>query len=150
MTPPVSVNTMSRSSQVSVDTSSDVVSLRNFVVDEDRANLGSALWKTVDKGAFILAQREALEAFSLAKAIRLSEESAALEKKQRTSAAGSASVTAAPIAGPSQPQPKKEEVAQQPAASSSAGPSRPSGPISIQGNDTGPTQVPSTSDESAA
>ena len=77
----------SRSSQISpmVDTSSssDVVSLRNFVVEEDRANLGSDLWKSVDKSAFILAQREAIESYNLAKALRLSKESAAKEERMR-------------------------------------------------------------------
>jgi hypothetical protein len=63
--------------------SSDLVSLRNFVVDEDRANLGSDLWKSVDKNAYILAQRDAIEAYNLAKAIRLSEESAAKEERMR-------------------------------------------------------------------
>jgi hypothetical protein len=61
--------------------SSDLVSLRNFVVDEDRANLGSDLWKSLDKNAFILAQRDAIEAFNLARAMSLSEESAANEER---------------------------------------------------------------------
>lgn len=103
MSPPTA--TMSRSSQISIDASSDVVSLRNFVVDEDRANLGSALFKTVDKGAFIFAQQEALEAFRLAKAIRLSEESAASEGRHRVEkATASTSSSAAAVPPQSQSQ----------------------------------------------
>ena len=62
---------------------SDVVSLRNFVVDEDAANFGSALLKTIDKSSFIMAQQEALESFNMAKALRLSEETAAREHQHR-------------------------------------------------------------------
>lgn len=63
--------------------SSDLVSLRNFVVDEDRQNLTSDLWKPLDKNAFILAQREAIEAFNIARAMSLSEQSAAIEERKR-------------------------------------------------------------------
>lgn len=85
------------SPQLSIDASSDVVSLRNFLVDEDRANLGSALWKTIDKNAFIQAQQEALDTYRIAKAIKLSEETAVLEGRQR---AESSAATVQPKASP--------------------------------------------------
>ena len=70
-----------------MSTSSDIISLRNFVVDEDRANLGADLYKSLDKNAYILAQRDAIEAYNLARAIRLSEQSAAIEERRRLSQA---------------------------------------------------------------
>ncbi|KDR85912.1 hypothetical protein GALMADRAFT_235069 [Galerina marginata CBS 339.88] len=96
---------MARTSQVLEPTaapsridSTNALNLREFVVDEDAAHFNSALWKTIDQSAFVMAQREALEAFNVAKALRLSEETAAEESKRRTAAAAtsaSASTSAA-------------------------------------------------------
>ena len=61
------------------------ISLREFVVDEDAENFNAALWRTIDQNAFILAQRDALEAFNVAKALRLSKETAAAELERRQS-----------------------------------------------------------------
>ena len=62
------------------------ISLREFVVDEDAEHFNTALWRTIDQNAFILAQRDALEAFNVAKALRLSEETAAVERERRNAA----------------------------------------------------------------
>jgi hypothetical protein len=53
------------------------------VVDEDAEHFNASLWRTVDQNAFILAQRDALEAFNAAKALRLSKETAAIELERR-------------------------------------------------------------------
>ena len=91
--PSTTVNTMPRSSQVHttvLDTppipATDTISLREFVVDEDAENFNAALWRTIDQNAFILAQRDALEAFNVAKALRLSKETAAAELERRQAA----------------------------------------------------------------
>ena len=62
------------------------ISLREFVVDEDAEHFNAALWRTIDQNAFILAQRDALEAFNVAKALRLSKETAAIELERRNAA----------------------------------------------------------------
>ncbi|KAF8167212.1 hypothetical protein B0H34DRAFT_791971 [Crassisporium funariophilum] len=86
-----SISTMTRATQglSALDTASQQsnLSLREFVVDDDAAHYNSALWKTIDQNAYILAQREAIEAFNVAKALRLSEETAAVENQRRAAAA---------------------------------------------------------------
>ncbi|KAF5312580.1 hypothetical protein D9619_002462 [Psilocybe cf. subviscida] len=80
------------------------ISFRDFVPDEDAANLtreqqstpsidagnpnAGKLWLGLeDQTAFIMAQREALEAFNVAKALRQSEESARADEARRARAA---------------------------------------------------------------
>jgi hypothetical protein len=86
--PPTTVNTMPRHTSVLNPPSipSTDISLREFVVDEDAEHFNTALWRTIDQNAFILAQRDALEAFNVEKALRLSEETAALELQRRNAA----------------------------------------------------------------
>ena len=63
-------------------------SLRNFVAEED--GFSAAVLKSVDKGAFLAAQRQALAAFddaALARALQASEETATEETKKRSPAA---------------------------------------------------------------
>ena len=63
-------------------------SLRNFVAEEDGFSAG--MLKSVDKDAFLAAQRQALAAFddaALAKALQASEETAAEEARKRSIAA---------------------------------------------------------------
>lgn len=74
-----------------VETTPTSFSLRDFVVDEDAANFTASLWKSIDQTAFVLAQRDALEAYNVAKAMRLSEETAAQENHRRASLAASSS-----------------------------------------------------------
>jgi hypothetical protein len=92
--PPTTVNTIPRHTSVLNPPSipSADVSLRKFVVDEDAEHFNTALWQTIDQNAFILAQRDALEAFNVAKALRLSEETAAVELERRNAAALSSTV----------------------------------------------------------
>ena len=83
--PSTTLNTMPRHTSVLNPPSVPAadISLREFVVDEDVENFNTALWRTIDQNAFILAQRDALEAFNVAKAVRLSEETAAAELERR-------------------------------------------------------------------
>jgi hypothetical protein len=63
-------------------------SLQNFVADED--GFSAAMLKSVDKDAFLAAQRQALAAFddaALARALQASEETAAEEARKRGSVA---------------------------------------------------------------
>ena len=83
------------------------ISLREFVVDEDAEHFNTALWRTIDQNAFILAQRDALEACNVAKALRLSEETAAIELERRNAALPSSS-TASSSRHQSQPIPIKK------------------------------------------
>ena len=67
--------------------SSSSFSLRNFVAEED--GFSAVVLKSVDKGAFLAAQRQALTAFddaALARALQASEETAAEEAKKRSPA----------------------------------------------------------------
>lgn len=95
--PPAAVNAIPQPqapSQMSmIDTNPGSFSLRDFVVDDDAANFTASLWKSIDQTAFVLAQREALEAFNVAKAMRLSEETAAEENHRRATAAVSSSAS---------------------------------------------------------
>ena len=86
--PSTTVNTMPRHTTVLNPPSVPAadISLREFVVDEDAEHFNTALWRTIDQNAFILAQRDALEAFNVAKALRLSEETAAVERERRNAA----------------------------------------------------------------
>ena len=101
--PPTTVNTMSRHTSALNPPSVPAadISLREFVVDEDAENFNTALWRTIDQNAFIFAQRDALEAFNVAKALRLSEETAAAERERRNAAQPSS----APQSGRYQSQP---------------------------------------------
>jgi len=87
MPPPAQVNAMPV-----VDTSFNI---REFVADEDVAHIGSALWKTIDQSAYVLAQRKALEEYNIQKAIKLSEQTAALESQRREATPSSSTVPAA-------------------------------------------------------
>jgi hypothetical protein len=82
--PSTTVNTMPRTSVLNPPSvpAADI-SLREFVVDEDAEHFNTALWRTIDQNAFIIAQRDALEAFNVAKALRLSQETAAVELERR-------------------------------------------------------------------
>ena len=63
-------------------------SVRNFVAEEDGFSAG--MLKSVDKVAFLAAQRQALAAFgdaALVRALQVSEETAAEELKKRSAAA---------------------------------------------------------------
>ena len=82
---PTTVNTMTSIFNPPSSPPTDI-SLREFVVDEDAEHFNAALWRTIDQNAFILAQRDALEAFNVAKALRLSEETAAVELERRNAA----------------------------------------------------------------
>ena len=79
------INTMARPAQIhtSAIPATDTISLRDFVVDEDAENFNAAVLRTIDQNAFVLAQREAFESFNMAKAIRLSKETAAAELVRR-------------------------------------------------------------------
>jgi hypothetical protein len=88
------------------------ISLREFVVDEDAENFNAALWRTIDQNAFILAQRDALEAFNVAKALRLSKETAAVELERRN---------AAPVTAPALPLSTSTRYQSQPIAIKKAG-----------------------------
>ncbi|PPQ77547.1 hypothetical protein CVT25_011407 [Psilocybe cyanescens] len=98
---PATVNVVTRvapsPAPMLIDSTSGL-NLREFVADEDAAHFSSAVLKTIaDQKAFVLAQREALEAFNVAKAIRLSEETAAVESKRRIEAAASTSTSTAVV-----------------------------------------------------
>lgn len=96
-----SVNTMPpRTSQVhggasgsQIDPNPSSFSLREFVVDEDAANFNSKLWKSIDQQSYVTAQREALEAYNIEKALRLSKATAAEESQRRTAAAAAVDAT---------------------------------------------------------
>ncbi|KAJ3496444.1 hypothetical protein NLJ89_g10486 [Agrocybe chaxingu] len=91
--PPASVNTMPRA--IEPPPSIDVHGFRDFVPDEDAANFNSALWETIDQDAFIRAQQEAIEAFNIAKALKVSQKTAAQEQQMRNAAAADAPVAVA-------------------------------------------------------
>lgn len=97
----VPVNTMPpRTSQVhgragasKIDPNPSSFNLREFVVDEDAANFNSTLWKSIDQQSFVTAQRDALEAYNIEKALRLSKTTAAEESQRRTAAAAAIDAT---------------------------------------------------------
>ena len=71
--------------QHSLSPSNSSFSLRNFVAEEDGFSYG--MLKSVDKDAFLAAQRQALAAFDhavLARALQASEETAAEEVRKRS------------------------------------------------------------------
>ncbi|CAA7264971.1 unnamed protein product [Cyclocybe aegerita] len=75
----------------------DVHGFRDFVPDEDAANFNSALWETIDQDAFIRAQQEAIEAFNIAKALKVSQKTAAQEQQMRNAAATDTPVAVASL-----------------------------------------------------
>ena len=94
------VKTMpSRTSQVhggagaKIDPNPSSFNLREFVVDDDAANFNSTAWPSADQQSFVTAQREALEAYNIEKALRLSKATAAEESKRRTAAAAAIDAT---------------------------------------------------------
>ncbi|KAF8799886.1 hypothetical protein BYT27DRAFT_6849641 [Phlegmacium glaucopus] len=122
--PPTTVNTMPRSSQIHTSVlntpsnpATDNISLREFVVDEDAENFNAALWRTIDQNAFILAQRDALEAFNVAKALRLSKETAAAELERRQAV----NVTVAAAESQSPPSSRHQRHGSQPIAINKGG-----------------------------
>jgi hypothetical protein len=76
-----------------IDPNPSSFNLREFVADEDAANFNSTLWKPIDQQSFVTAQREALEAYNVEKALRLSKATAAEESKRRTAAAAAVDAT---------------------------------------------------------
>ena len=99
--PPAAVNAIPQPQMSKIDTNPAPFSLRDFVVDDDAANFTASLWKSIDQTSFVLAQREALEAFNVAKAMRLSEETAAEENHRRLTAAVSSSASSSASASKS-------------------------------------------------
>lgn len=76
-----------------IDPNPSSFNLREFVADEDAANFNSTLWKPIDQQSFVTAQREALEAYNVEKALRLSKATAAEESQRRTAAAAAVDAT---------------------------------------------------------
>ena len=76
-----------------IDPNPSSFNLREFVADEDAANFNSTLWQPIDQQSFVSAQREALEAYNVEKALRLSKATAAQESQRRTAAAAAVDAT---------------------------------------------------------
>ncbi|KIM35598.1 hypothetical protein M413DRAFT_346659 [Hebeloma cylindrosporum] len=122
-----------------IDPNPSSFNIREFVVDD------STRWQPIDQQKFVTAQREALEAYNIDKALRLSKATAAEESQRRTAAAaaidatisissasasGTARVVIAPVSEPQVSSAGRSSVAQ-------------SQPIVIK-------KAPATSDEAAA